>query len=115
MLAPLQASILTGRRPDTTTVGTAGGEEVNVWCWCQRSNCKPGELFMTIPAYFAQNGYVTAGNGKIFHPDGKCPGSSTSTTGVLPQYYPSKCPGSRTSTTGVPPQYYPSKCPGSSH
>ena len=27
------------------------------------------KLFMTLPTYLRQNGYITAGNGKIFHPD----------------------------------------------
>jgi len=66
---PSRASILTGRRPDSTTVGVAGGAAVNKWCWCQRTDCSEGELFMTLPTYFAQHGFVTAGNGKIFHPD----------------------------------------------
>lgn len=54
---PSRASVLTGRRPDTTTVGVTGG--VTHWCWCQRSNCKADALFMTLPTYFAQHGYVT--------------------------------------------------------
>ena len=42
---------------------------VNDWCWCQRTGCKDDELFLTLPAYLAQQGYVTSGTGKIFHPD----------------------------------------------
>lgn len=64
---PSRASILTGRRPDTTTVGVSG--PIIFWCWCQRGKCAKDKLFMTIPTYFAQNGYVTAGNGKVYHPD----------------------------------------------
>lgn len=62
---PSRSSMLTGRRPDTTHVGTGKGG----WCWCQRTNCSAAELFMTIPTYFRTNGFVTAGNGKLFHPD----------------------------------------------
>lgn len=62
---PSRSSMLTGRRPDSTHVGTGKGG----WCWCQRTNCTADELFMTIPTYFRKNGYVTAGNGKLFHPD----------------------------------------------
>jgi hypothetical protein len=69
---PSRASILTGRRPDTTTCGTNGngprGPKAG-WCWCQRTKCDTNDLFMTLPTWFAQHGYVTAGNGKIFHPD----------------------------------------------
>lgn len=46
-----------------TGAGAAG------WCWCERTNCRAGELFMTLPTYFRNNGFVTAGNGKLFHPD----------------------------------------------
>jgi len=66
---PSRASILTGRRPDTTHVGPLGGAIVNRWCWCQRSQCKDGSLFDTVPATFAANGYATTGEGKIYHPD----------------------------------------------
>ena len=69
---PSRASILTGRRPDTTTVGVSAGigrRGLPGWCWCQRGNCKENELFMTLPTFFAQNGFVTTGTGKIFHPD----------------------------------------------
>ena len=69
---PSRASMLTSRRPDTTTVGTdrrAGGGDEGGWCWCRRTNCSASELFMTLPTYFRQNGYVTAGAGKVFHPD----------------------------------------------
>jgi len=62
---PSRSSMLTGRRPDTTHVG----DGIGGWCWCQRTKCKEGDLFMTLPTYFRQNGYTTAGNGKLFHPD----------------------------------------------
>jgi len=61
---PSRSSMLTSRRPDSTHVGVGPGG----WCWCQRSQCKQDELFMTLPTYMRQNGYLTAGNGKLFHP-----------------------------------------------
>lgn len=51
-------------RPDTTHVGTGGVG----WCWCQRTGCKSDSLFITLPTYMRQHGFVTAGNGKLFHP-----------------------------------------------
>ena len=62
---PSRSSMLTGRRPDTTHVGTGEGG----WCWCQRTDCTTGKLFMTLPTYMREHGFVTAGNGKLFHPD----------------------------------------------
>lgn len=68
---PSRASILTGRRPDTTqAINTQVPKEYAGWCWCQRTNCSKAALFLTIPTYFARHGYVTAGVGKIFHPAG---------------------------------------------
>lgn len=66
---PSRSSILTSRRPDSTHVGVQGGTMVNDWCWCQRSDCKEDELFMTLPTYLARHGFVTSGTGKIYHPD----------------------------------------------
>ena len=68
---PSRTSMLTGRRPDTTHVGTGFGPTgmLSGWCWCQRGGCKKDELFMTLPTYLRQHGYTTAGNGKLFHPD----------------------------------------------
>ena len=67
---PSRASILTGRRPDTTTVNDLSpGTQSNGWCWCKRGNCEKDALFMTLPTWFAQNGFLTSGNGKIYHPD----------------------------------------------
>jgi hypothetical protein len=59
--------MLTGRRPDTTHVGTA--PLGSSWCWCQRTNCRGDQLFMTLPTYLNQQGFTTAGAGKLFHPD----------------------------------------------
>ena len=63
---PSRASLLTSRRPDTTYVGTMP-PFLGDWCWCQRTNCTDGELFMTLPTYFRQHGYVSEGNGVSFH------------------------------------------------
>jgi arylsulfatase A-like enzyme len=86
---PSRASILTSRRPDTTHVGTGKGS----WCWCQRNNknitrfeCDDNQLFMTLPTYFRQQGFTTAGVGKIFHPDA-CAGSFNHTVGDDPRAY----------------------------
>eukprot|EP00658_Telonema_sp_P-2_P025178 TRINITY_DN20138_c0_g1_i1.p1 TRINITY_DN20138_c0_g1~~TRINITY_DN20138_c0_g1_i1.p1 ORF type:complete len:541 (-),score=105.76 TRINITY_DN20138_c0_g1_i1:398-2020(-) len=63
---PSRASMLTGRRPDTTRVGVGAPG----WCWCQRTACKNHSLFMTLPTWLRQEGgYSTEGNGKLFHPD----------------------------------------------
>ena len=62
---PSRSSMLTSRRPDTTRVGVGPGG----WCWCQRSQCRVGQLFMTLPTYLRAHGYATSGNGKLFHPD----------------------------------------------
>ncbi|XP_053387797.1 iduronate 2-sulfatase-like [Mercenaria mercenaria] len=61
LCAPSRASLLTGRRPDTTDVHTF----VNLR-GRKRSN------FTTIPQYFKQQGYTSIGMGKIFH-DGPTP------------------------------------------
>jgi iduronate 2-sulfatase len=55
--AASRASVLTGRRPDTTRVT----DFMHYW----RTN---GGNFTTIPQYFKDNGYKTLGLGKIFHP-----------------------------------------------
>lgn len=58
---PSRSSILTGRRPDSTWINEI--HHPSSWCWCQR-----GE-FRSLPHYFREQGYVTGGAGKIFHPD----------------------------------------------
>ena len=55
--APSRTSLLTGRRPDTTHVY----DLVSYWRTV-------GGNFTTIPQFFKQNGYISAGMGKIFHP-----------------------------------------------
>lgn len=54
---PSRASLLTGRRPETTHVYKLGSYFREV-----------GGNFTTIPQYFKENGYTSVGMGKIFHP-----------------------------------------------
>ena len=56
--SPSRASLLTGRRPDTNHVWEISGNEY----WRKFTNAT------TIPQYFKENGYVSIGMGKIFHP-----------------------------------------------
>ena len=77
-----RSSLLTGRRPDTTHVLSNGG------CFRSAGN------WTSLPHYFRQNGYVTAGGGKIFHP-GVCDGLEFGEDRLawsLP-YYHAPCPG----------------------
>ncbi|ELU17425.1 hypothetical protein CAPTEDRAFT_207092 [Capitella teleta] len=54
--SPSRASFLTGRRPDTTK--TYGVPE---------NYRELGGNFTSLPQYFKENGYITAGFGKVFH------------------------------------------------
>eukprot|EP01121_Diplochlamys_sp_Union-15-3_P012622 TRINITY_DN3807_c0_g1_i1.p1 TRINITY_DN3807_c0_g1~~TRINITY_DN3807_c0_g1_i1.p1 ORF type:complete len:213 (+),score=34.19 TRINITY_DN3807_c0_g1_i1:112-750(+) len=54
---PSRSSFLTGRRPDTTKVW----DLVTYWR-------ESGGNFTSLPQYFKESGYITAGMGKIFHP-----------------------------------------------
>ena len=56
--SPSRASLLTGRRPDTNHVWEISAREY----WRDYTNAT------TIPQYFKENGYVSVGMGKIFHP-----------------------------------------------
>lgn len=56
--SPSRASLLTGRRPDTNHVWEIASDEY----WRNFTNAT------TIPQYFKDNGYVSIGMGKIFHP-----------------------------------------------
>ncbi len=58
--SPSRASLLTGRRPDTNHVWRIASDEY----WRTNTNATRS----TIPQYFKENGYVSAGMGKIFHP-----------------------------------------------
>lgn len=55
--SPSRTSLLTGRRPDTTHV-------YDLQTYWRKS----GGNFTTIPEYFKNNGYVSVGMGKVFHP-----------------------------------------------
>ncbi|KAL4231889.1 hypothetical protein ACF0H5_009465 [Mactra antiquata] len=54
--SPSRTSVLTGRRPDTTHIYDLSHYFRDL-----------GGNFTTIPQYFKQNGYISAGIGKIFH------------------------------------------------
>lgn len=56
--SPSRASFLTGRRPDTNHVWRVSPDEY----WRTVTNAT------TIPQYFKENGYISAGMGKVFHP-----------------------------------------------
>ena len=58
LCSPSRTSLLTGRRPDTNHVWEIAGDEY----WRTFTNAT------TIPQYFKENGYISAGMGKIFHP-----------------------------------------------
>lgn len=55
--SPSRTSLLTGRRPDTTHIYDLVHYFRDL-----------GGNFTTIPEFFKQNGYISAGMGKIFHP-----------------------------------------------
>ena len=56
--SPSRASLLTGRRPDSNHVWRIANDEY----WRPITNAT------TIPQFFKENGYISAGMGKIFHP-----------------------------------------------
>ena len=56
LCTPSRTSLLSGRRPDTTGVYSL-----------EPPFRAPGRNFTSIPQYFKQNGYHTAGVGKVFH------------------------------------------------
>jgi iduronate 2-sulfatase len=55
---PTRSSFLTGRRPDTT----------KVWDLHTHFRASGGRDWTTLPEYFKEKGYYTAGMGKVFHP-----------------------------------------------
>lgn len=55
---PSRSSFLLGRRPDTT----------RVWDLKTQFRESGGKNWTTLPEYFRQRGYYTAGMGKVFHP-----------------------------------------------
>lgn len=60
--SPSRASLLTGRRPDTIHVWQIKKDEY----W--RTTVPNATNATTIPQYFKENGYISIGMGKIFHP-----------------------------------------------
>ncbi len=58
LCSPSRTSILTGRRPDTNHVWEIANDEY----WRMYTNAT------TIPQYFKENGYISIGLGKVFHP-----------------------------------------------
>ena len=56
--SPSRASLLTGRRPDSNHVWKIANDEY----WRTTTNAT------SIPQYFKENGYISIGMGKIFHP-----------------------------------------------
>ena len=56
--SPSRTSLLTGRRPDTNHVWRIADDQY----WRTFTNAT------TIPQYFKENGYISIGMGKIFHP-----------------------------------------------
>ena len=75
LCAPSRASFLTARRPDTTHVY----QGVPYWRIV-------GGNFTTLPQYFKQNGYITAGLGKVFHP-GNASGGDDPISWTEPYYH----------------------------
>lgn len=73
---PSRASMLTGRRPDSTHVGV-DVPGPGPWCWCRRGQ------FVTLPAYLRQHGVFTSGMSKIFHPDACGEGNVDAHCGAL--------------------------------
>lgn len=62
LCSPSRTALLTGRRPDTSHIYTIGPYFRNT-----------GGNFTTLPEYFKENGYLTIGMGKIFHPHTSTP------------------------------------------
>ena len=93
---PSRNSFLTGRRPDQTktwnfkTSFRQSGVD---------SAGRPGLLWTTLPQAFKQNGYISTGLGKIYHPNSPpandCPGGSQ----PLPPSKTNQCPSWSTTFT----------------
>ena len=106
--APSRNSFMSGRRPDTTRVW-------NFQDHFRQPTSAPGggaggEDWVTMPEYFKNNGFLTLGSGKLYHPqvppDNDCPKSWTGGCGkdafdyFCPECTPPYCPSS--SATGGP-------------
>ena len=77
--SPSRASLLTGRRPDTNHVWRIANDEY----WRDYTNAT------TIPQYFKENGYVSIGMGKIFHPGAPSGNDDTAYSWSLPYFHSS--------------------------
>ena len=77
--SPSRASLLTGRRPDTNHVWRIANDEY----WRNYTNAT------TIPQYFKENGYVSIGMGKIFHPGAPSGNDDSAYSWSLPYFHSS--------------------------
>ena len=75
--SPSRASLLTGRRPDTNHVWEIAADEY----WRDYTNAT------SIPQYFKENGYVSIGMGKIFHPGAPSGNDDKAYSWTLPYYH----------------------------
>lgn len=75
--SPSRASLLTGRRPDTNHVWLISAKEY----WRKFTNAT------TIPQYFKEQGYISAGMGKIFHPGAPSGNDDIAYSWSLPYYH----------------------------
>ncbi len=75
--SPSRASLLTGRRPDTNHVWDIAADEY----WRDYTNAT------SIPQYFKENGYVSVGMGKIFHPGAPSGNDDKAYSWSLPYYH----------------------------
>ena len=75
--SPSRASLLTGRRPDTNHVWEISKDEY----WRDYTNAT------SIPQYFKENGYVSIGMGKIFHPGAPSGNDDRAYSWSLPYYH----------------------------
>ena len=88
--SPFHTSLLTGRWPDTNHMWAIAMDEY----WRNYTNAT------TIPQYFKENGYISVGMGKIFHPGVFNGHNDNAYSWSLPYYYHS--PFQVTSANHVP-------------
>jgi iduronate 2-sulfatase len=77
LCSPSRTSLLTGRRPDTTHV-----YDLSTYFRKAAGN------FTTIPQFFKNNGYLSIGMGKIFHPGMAASGDDDPISWTEPYYQP---------------------------